>query len=103
LSSANADAAGGSAPAERGTLKVNSANSANGSGDATSTTSLADVPAPVRDAAKKIAGSQPIQSISPHLNSSGMVYDVTYGNQNKRTITLNKDGAVQKPAATSKP
>jgi hypothetical protein len=85
-------------------LKGNSTGNPTALGEeAVSTTSLADVPPAVRDAAKKIAGSQPIQSISPHLNGTGMVYDVIYGNQNKRTVTLNKDGAVQKTETKAKP
>jgi hypothetical protein len=97
------EASGKSASAEHGTAgETNLTNSSNSTAARLpASTSLKDVPASVRDAAKDIAGNEPIQNISPRLQDSAMVYDVTYGRADQKTVTLNKDGKIQKKSSDS--
>ncbi|MGZ8937570.1 MAG: PepSY-like domain-containing protein [Limisphaerales bacterium] len=62
---------------------------------------LSDAPQPVQDTAKKIAGSGTIESISPKLEASGMVYEVRYLDDGQlRTVKIDRSGKVQ-PESTS--
>jgi len=58
---------------------------------------LNDVPVPVQNTARKLAGTATIDSISPKLSDSGVAYEVAFlQNGTRRTITINKDGVVVK-------
>jgi len=66
---------------------------------------LSDVPVPVQNTAKKLAGTATIESISPKLQDSAVAYEVVF-NQNgtKKTVVLNKDGVeMQSKGKTSAP
>jgi uncharacterized membrane protein YkoI len=64
---------------------------------------LSDAPQAVQDTAKKIAGSGTIESISPKLEATGMVYEVRYLDDGQvRTVQIDRSGKVQ-PESTQKP
>jgi uncharacterized membrane protein YkoI len=101
---------GTSAPAERG-IKASEDNTASAPSSATErresnpSVPLSDVPVPVQNTAKKLAGTATIESISPKLQDSAVAYEVVF-NQNgtKKTVVLNKDGVeMQSKAKTSAP
>lgn len=56
---------------------------------------LDDAPQPVRDTAKKLAGAGLVESVSPKLEASGMVYEVRYqDNGQSRTVIIDRNGKV---------
>jgi hypothetical protein len=58
---------------------------------------LSDVPVPVQNRAKQLAGVGIIESINPKLGDAGVIYEVTVSHEgDRRVLRLNKDGIVQK-------
>jgi hypothetical protein len=87
-----ATSTGAAAARERGTLESGT-NLA--SDQAPAKVSLADVPAPVQQTAKRLAGDAQIEAITPKLADSGITYEVAYSqNGTRKTIMVNKDGAI---------
>jgi hypothetical protein len=89
------ESSGVSAPAERGSV-----TSAAGAGipapEPKAKVDLADVPAPVQNTAKKLAGSATIQSITPKLESGALLYEVSFlQNGERKRILMNSEGVVQ--------
>jgi len=85
------------ASAERGTVNSNlSRASAPATPSApASNVSISDVPVPVQNTAKKLAGSATIDSISPKLSDAGVTYEVAFlQNGTRKTVVVNKDGVV---------
>jgi hypothetical protein len=63
---------------------------------------LKDTPEPVQTAAKRIAGSGAIESVTPRISAGGVTYEVNYMENGKlRTVTLDRDGVVQKQPASA--
>ena len=57
--------------------------------------SLSDVPAPVQNTAKRLAGDAQIEAITPKLDDSGVTYEVSFvQNGTRKSVIVNKDGAV---------
>ena len=66
--------------------------------DRASTVTLADVPLQVQTTAKELAGGAVIESIAPKLKEGKVVYEITYSQDGREsTLTVNKDGQVQRP------
>jgi len=88
------DNAGTAAATERST--ANSNTSAAAGEPATTKVNLADVPTPVQNTAKKLAGTATIESITPKLKETGIAYEVAFMQNGTRKIVLvNKDGVLQ--------
>jgi len=90
---------GTSASAERGSLNSTAAASTASGPESAPTTkvSISDVPVPVQNTAKKLAGSATIDSISPKLSDAGVTYEVAFlQNGSRKTVSVNKDGVVIK-------
>ena len=93
--------AGAAASNERG-VSVNLED--NSTAPAPSAVKLSDAPEPVQNTAKKIAGSGTINSISPKLEDSGMVYEVRYlENGQSRTVQIDRTGKVLPQNTDSQP
>jgi hypothetical protein len=94
-------AAGAAAARERGVSAELSASTAP-SANAASKMNLKDTPEPVQTAAKRIAGNGAIESVTPRISAGGVTYEVSYMENGKlRTVTLDRDGVVQKQPASA--
>jgi uncharacterized membrane protein YkoI len=64
-------------------------------GESRSAVRLEDAPEAVRNTAKKLAGAGVIESVSPKLEDSGMVYEVRYRDRGEsRTVMIDRAGEV---------
>ena len=85
---------GSSGSSQRGTVKSNPAGESTNS-PAPAKVNIGDVPVPVQNAAKKLAGDATIDSISPKLSDGALTYEVAFQqNGTHRTVVVNKDGVV---------
>jgi uncharacterized membrane protein YkoI len=88
---------GTAASSERGSVNSNVTTSGAPSTQSApaSNVSISDVPQPVQNTAKKLAGSATIDSISPKLSDAGVTYEVAFlQNGARKTVVVNKDGVV---------
>jgi hypothetical protein len=90
---------GRAATSERATVRSSASEVATNSSGAiehpATKVNISDVPAPVQNAAKKLAGTATIDSITPKLSDAGVTYEIAFmQNGARRSVMVNKDGVV---------